>query len=75
MYKKSDFIKKIIGFSKFNENRILKFLSFINLPLGRVRSHKKFGSDLFSRFDVYWTQTDRQSLSVYYRYGGYFIYF
>ena len=24
-------------------------------------SHKKFGSDRFSRFDVYWIQTDRQT--------------
>ena len=24
-------------------------------------SHKKFGPDRFSRFDVYWIQTDRQS--------------
>jgi len=23
-------------------------------------SHKKFGPDRFSRFDVYWIQTDRQ---------------
>jgi len=24
-------------------------------------SHKKFGPDQFSRFDVYWIQTDRQT--------------
>ena len=24
-------------------------------------SHKKFGADRFSRFDVYWIQTDRQT--------------
>ena len=24
-------------------------------------SHKKFGPDLFSRFDVFWIQTDRQT--------------
>ena len=24
-------------------------------------SHKKFGPDRFSRFDVYWIQTDRQT--------------
>ena len=23
-------------------------------------SHKKFGADRFSRFDVYWTQTNKQ---------------
>jgi len=26
-----------------------------------VMSHKKFGPDRFSRFDVYWIQTDRQT--------------
>jgi len=26
-----------------------------------VRSHKKFGPDRFSRFDVYWIQTNRQT--------------
>ena len=24
-------------------------------------SHKKFGPDRFSRFDIYWIQTDRQT--------------
>ena len=28
-------------------------------------SHKKFGPDRFSRFDVYWIQTDRQAKFVY----------
>ena len=28
-------------------------------------SHKKFGSDRFSRFDVYWIQTDRQAKFIY----------
>ena len=51
---------------KFNEDRILmdkylKFLSFINLPCGHVMSHIKFGPDRFSRFDVYWIQTNRQT--------------
>ena len=26
-----------------------------------MMSHKKFGPDRFSRFDVYWTQTDKQT--------------
>jgi len=26
-----------------------------------VRSHTKFGQDRFSRFDVYWIQTNRQT--------------
>ena len=39
----------------------LKFLSFINLPCGHVMSDKKIGPDLFSRFDVYWIQTNKQT--------------
>ena len=33
----------------------------MSLPLGHVRSHKKFGSDRTRRFDVYWIQTDNQT--------------
>ena len=40
---------------------ILKFWSSVNLPWGHVRFHKKFGPDRFSRFDVYWIQTDKQT--------------
>ena len=36
------------NFQKFNEDRILM-------------SHKKFGPDRFSRFDVYWIQTNKQT--------------
>jgi len=49
------------NFHKFNEIRILmetNIWNFINLPWGRVRSHTKFGPDRFSRFDVYWIQTN-----------------
>jgi len=28
-------------------------------------SHKKFGPDRFSRFEVYWIQTDRQAKFIY----------
>ena len=44
-------------------HKFLQFWSFIfiNLPWGRVRSDTKFGSDRFSRFDVYWIQTNRQT--------------
>ena len=38
-----------------------KFLSFMNLPVGYVKSHTNFGPDRFRRFDVYWIQTDRQA--------------
>jgi len=65
----ADFKKKIADFQEFNlfyklktfKTHFLKFLSFINLPCGHVMSHKKFGPDRFSRFDVYWIQTNRQT--------------
>ena len=31
------------------------------LPWGNARSQTKFGPDHFSRFDVYWIQTDRHT--------------
>ena len=31
------------------------------VPWDHVRSHTKSGPDQFSRFDVYWTQTKRQT--------------
>ena len=37
----------------------MKFWSFMNLPLGHVRSHKKFEPDRFSRLDIYWIKTNR----------------
>ena len=52
----SGFLKKIKTFKTL----FLKFLSFINLPWGSVRSQKKFGPDRFSRFEVYWIQTNKQ---------------
>ena len=36
------------------------FWASLNLSSGHVRSHKKFGPNRFSRFDVYWIQTNRQ---------------
>ena len=30
-------------------------------------SHKKFGPDRYSRFEVYWIQTDRQAKFIYRR--------
>ena len=64
----SDLKKKFADFQEINfftklktfKTHFFKFLSFINLPCGHVMSHKKFGPDRFSRFDVYWIQTDRQ---------------
>ena len=57
------------------------FWSSTNLPWGqkRFKSNTKFGPDLFSRFDVYWTQTDRQTdqqtiiCKRYTRLSGYFV--
>ena len=62
----ADFIKFFCGFSKFLEidyfrGKSLKIRSSIILPCGHVMSHKKCGPDRFSRFDVYRTQTPRQT--------------
>jgi len=45
----------------FKKHIFKKILSFINLSCGHVMLHKKFGPDRFSRFDVYWIQTNRQT--------------
>ncbi len=45
----------------FDGDKYLKFRSFTNLPCGHVMTHKKFGPDRFSRFDVYWIQTNKQT--------------
>ena len=47
--------------SNFDGGKFLKILSFINLPWGQVMSIKKFEPDRFSRFDVYWIQTNKQT--------------
>ena len=47
--------------SNFDGGKFLKIWSSINLPWDHVMSHKKFGPDRFSRFDVYWIQTNRQT--------------
>jgi len=61
--KKSRISKNLNFFTKLKtfETHFFKFLSFINLTCGHVMSHKKFGPDRFSRFDVYWIQTDKQT--------------
>jgi len=60
------FKKKIADFQEFNfflqNYKPLKHIfSLINLLCGLVMSHKKFGPDRLSLFDVYWAQTDRQT--------------
>jgi len=62
----ADFLKNSRIFKNFNLKTFkthfkIFFLSFINLPCGHVMSHNKFGPDRFSRFDVYWIQTNRQT--------------
>ena len=52
--------------SNFVGGKLLKIRLSINHPWGRVMSHTKFGPDNFSRFDIYWIQTDKQSI---YRYN------
>ena len=37
------------------------YFSSINLPWGHVRFYKNFLPDQFSRFDVYWKQTNKQT--------------
>ena len=50
--------------SNFDGGKFLKILSFINLPWGHARFHKKFGPDRLSRFDVYLIQTDKPNLYI-----------
>ena len=61
-------IIKIFWKSEFFGGKFDKFWSSINLSWGHVRSHKKIGPDQFSRFDVYWShtnrQTDKQSINI-----------
>ena len=57
--------KEIVDFQNFQKGKFLKIGSSINLPWGRVRSHTKFGPYRFSRFDVYWIQTNTQANCIY----------
>ena len=45
----------------FDGGKFLKIRLSINIPWGHARSHNKLGPDRFSRFDVYWIQTDGQT--------------
>ena len=56
--------KKIVDFhnlqkSNFVRGKNLKIQSSIKLLWGHVRSNKKFGPVRYSRFDVYWIQTNK----------------
>ena len=65
-HKKNSQIFKILkNFTKIKnfKHKYLKFWSFINLSWGHARSHKKLGPDRFSRFDVYWIQINRHTLT------------
>jgi len=64
--KKNSRIFKNLIFLQFTKlktfkKHFLKFLSFLNLSCGHVMSHKKIGPYRFSRFDVYWIQTNKQT--------------
>ena len=65
----ADFSIQISAFSKKKFKLFQYFFSsnfdFVSLPWGHMRSHKKCGPDRFSRFDVYFLQTDRQSTYIY----------
>ena len=54
---------EFLNFQKSNSvgGKFLKIPSFINFPCGHVRSHPKFGTDWFSRFDVHWIQTEKKT--------------
>ena len=62
IYKRNfvDFLKcsKIKFWWRLFENSIIS----INLHWGSARSHTKCGPDRFSRFDVYWIQTDSETI-------------
>ena len=53
------FYKRISYIFKILKIEFLKIWLSINLPWSQARSHKNFGPDRFSRFDVYWIQTDK----------------
>ena len=65
----TDFIQKFHGFSKFSENQTLLEANFFNFDhkpfLRSCEVPQKFGLDRFSRFDVYWIQTNRQVKHLY----------
>ena len=64
--KLTDLITKFCRFSlpkiEFCLDKFLNFSLLINFPWGHVRSNTKFGTDRFSRFYIYWIQTDKQSI-------------
>ncbi len=49
--------------SNFVRGKNLKIQSSIKLSWGHVRSDKKFGPVRYSRFDVYWIQTNKQNIN------------
>ena len=55
--------------SNYVRGKFLKLRLSINIPWGNVRSCKIFGPYRFCRFDVYWSQIEKQTSKVYiYRY-------
>jgi len=66
----ADFIIFFRAFSKFFKNKklltqIFKILIIHKPSLGSREVPQKFGPDRFSRFDVYWIQTNRQAKFIY----------
>ena len=61
--KDSRISKNLNFFTKWKtfKTHFFKILSLVNLPCGQVMSHKKFGPDRFSLFDVYWIQANKQT--------------
>ena len=64
----AEFIKKIRRFLKnfkfYNKKTYKQFFLILTIYKPSLRSrdfHQKFGPDRFSRFDVYWVQTNIQT--------------
>ena len=62
------FSSKFYKYKKNFWDSFLKLWASINLPWRHVRPSIKFGPNRFSRFDVYWIQTDRLITSKVYMY-------
>jgi len=68
--KSCGFYKKNRVFSTFNKNKvcwrqIFEILIIYKPSLGTCEVPQKIGPDRFTRFDVYWIQTDKQSIYIY----------
>ena len=65
--KKSRILNNFNLFTKLKtfKTHFFKILIILKPSCGHVMSHKKIGPDQFSRFGVYWIQTNRQAKFIY----------